>query len=206
MQHAISAVLCHTAYAISHQFPNIQTKALIWMTKHSLFTVFCWLSIGSIPIVQMTYQLLNCMHAGPKMKKLLISALLLALAAQGVSAQTDTETKPAKPDPRSTVPRYATPYVKRQAQLEAMTPRADNLKNAYGADTALSPNANGSYVTPPVRPSSYTNSAKRKIPRVEQPSRKTEVKESDSLYGNDQWSSEQTYADPNTASPYGSVR
>lgn len=139
------------------------------------------------------------------MKKLLVPALLLSLAlslaAQGASAQ--TETKPVKPDPRATVPRYAAPYVKRQAQLEAMTPRPDNVKNAYAADTALSPSANGSYLPPPIRMNSSVNGAKRKLPRVEKTASKTAVKASDALYGNDQWSSEQTYADPNTASPYG---
>jgi hypothetical protein len=140
------------------------------------------------------------------MKKLPVPALLLSLAlsvaAQHASAQTE-ETKPAKPDPRATVPSYTAPYVKRQAQLEAMTPRADNVKNAYGADTALSPNKNGSYLPPPIRMKSSVNGVKRKLPRVEPTSRKTAVKESDALYGNDQWSSEHTYADPSTASPYG---
>lgn len=142
------------------------------------------------------------------MKKLLVPALLLIVAAQGAWAQTDidNDAKPAKTDPGSTVKSYAAPYVKKQAQLDAMTPRPDNIRNAYGADTALSPNTNGRYLPPPVRISAYTNSASRKMPRVEQASRKTAVKESDSLYGNDQWSSEQTYADPSTASPFDSAR
>lgn len=135
------------------------------------------------------------------MKKLLVPALLLSLAAQGASAQ--TESKPVKPDARSTVPTYASPYVKRQAQLEAMTPRPDNVKNAYGADTALSPNANGSYLPPPIRINSSTNGVKHKLPRMQPTSSKTAAKAPDTLYGNDQWSSEQTYADPITANPYG---
>jgi hypothetical protein len=132
------------------------------------------------------------------MKTHLTSALLIALAAQGAFAQDDPPTRP------TTKPRYVVPYVDQHSQINAMVPRPEDTKAAYGTNSALSPNAYGRYLLPPPHAKSQLTSGKTTHSRVAPPARASAASgaQGDS-YGSDQWNVGQTYADPNLSNPYG---
>ena len=133
------------------------------------------------------------------MKTRLAIALLISLAAQGVFAQDTQDDQPARPAAK---PRYLKPYVDRHSQIDAMTPRPDDVTQAYGPTPSVSPSTSSRYVLPPVHAKPQYK-GKVKQARIASPTRTAASDDASDVYGNNQWNVGQTYADPNLSNPYG---
>jgi hypothetical protein len=133
------------------------------------------------------------------MKSHLVIALLISLAAQGAFAQDTEDDPPARPAAK---PRYLAPYVDRHSQIDAMVPRPDDVKEAYGPNSSVSPSANSRYVLPPMHAKPQFNSGKATHARIAPPTRKGASESESDVYGSNQWNVGQTYTDPNLSNPY----
>jgi hypothetical protein len=133
------------------------------------------------------------------MKSHLVIALLISLAAQGAFAQNTEDDPPAHPTAK---PRYTKPYVDRHSQIDAMVPRPDDVKDAYGPNSSVSPSTNSRYVLPPLHAKPQFNSGKVTRARSAPPARTAASESASDVYGSNQWNVGQTYADPNLSSPY----
>jgi hypothetical protein len=136
------------------------------------------------------------------MKTHLAIVLLISLSAQGAFAQNTQDTQDDPPARPAAKPRYVVPYVNQRSQIDAMVPRPDDVTEAYGPNSNVSPSANSRYVLPPVHAKPQYSSGKATHGRVAPPARAAAAENASDTYGSNQWNVGQTYADPNLSNPY----
>jgi hypothetical protein len=138
------------------------------------------------------------MPARTRMKHFALCVFLIAAVPLVASAQ--TLMKPT--DPNAALQRYATPYVNRQSQTDAMTARPAYTGKGTGAATTTLSGGNSRYLPPsPYAGTPASGGKRKKFAPLAAPARATTAKASDDIYDNNLWSSDQTYADPRLARP-----